>query len=441
MPAVAYLSRNLWAKGEITEPKLIILFHPKTTTNMTLSLALFDVNGVQVTDTYTTSIPSGSDKKVVELGDYLNAQQTAKGFGSGIYFIIAKITETNEVWALPLIVTIGYISISQLPDMDYLQYYTVIDLVTGTYFNLPKTIQVLPSDPRFRVYAYYHKEKKGRLIGISEIGSIIFDTGYHQLALITTTLKFNSTSEMLKHMLAHSYGLTDNVALRTLEAIEAGEIQEALKLLKPLYVFTFIGRAIGVEFDTTNYEIKIKSQVYLGQWDWSKILSWGAIGCGVAVATATIVTALTAGIGAISFPLIAGACIAGGALGIGLAVVTSTSSDQPREKIIEYHRIVERTVIDTKTKNEQYHSEATNLLSQWLQQGKITQEDYDKMKKILDDWKTQIDASLDDILLVSKQTIDSAYEEGKEKGREEAKWWIIGAGIGGLAVGILLGRR
>ena len=441
MPAVAYLSRNLWAKGEITEPKLIILFHPKTTTNMTLSLALFDVNGVQVTDTYTTSIPSGSDKKVVELGDYLNAQQTAKGFGSGIYFIIAKITETNEVWALPLIVTIGYISISQLPDMDYLQYYTVIDLVTGTYFNLPKTIQVLPSDPRFRVYAYYHKEKKGRLIGISEIGSIIFDTGYHQLALITTTLKFNSTSEMLKHMLAHSYGLTDNVALRTLEAIEAGEIQEALKLLKPLYVFTFIGRAIGVEFDTTNYEIKIKSQVYLGQWDWSKILSWGAIGCGVAVATATIVTALTAGIGAISFPLIAGACIAGGALGIGLAVVTSTSSDQPREKIIEYHRIVERTVIDTKTKNEQYHSETIELLGQWLQQGKITQEDYDKMKKILDDWKTQIDASLDDILLVSKQTIDSAYEEGKEKGREEAKWWIIGAGIGGLAVGILLGRR
>ncbi len=441
MSAVAYLTRNMWAKGELTEPKLIIIFNPPTTAQYTVTYSLLDSNGFPVTDQGTSIIPKGTSKFVKELGDYLNAQQTAKNFGSGTYFIIVKITETNEIWALPLIVTIGYISIPQLPDMDYLQYYTVIDIVTGTYFNLPKTMPILPSDPRFRIYAYFHRGKKGRLIGISEVGTVTFDTGYHQLAIITVTLKFSSVHDMLYHILSHSYGLTDNVALRVLETINMGEVYEALKLLRPFYMFTFIGRTVGIEFDTSKYEIRIKSQVYLGQWDWSKVFSWGAIGCGVAVATATIATALTAGVGAISFPLIAGACIAGGIAGAGLAVATSTSSDQPKEKIIEYHRIVERIITDTKTNNEQYHREATNLLSQWLQQGKITQEDYDKMKKILDDWKTQIDTSLDDILVVSRDSINASYEEGKKEGREEAKWWIMGAGVGGFALGALLGRR
>jgi len=441
MPTVAYLSRNLWAKGELTEPKLIIIFDPPTTAQYTVTYSLLDSNGFPVTDQATSIIPKGTSKFVRELGDYLNAQQTAKGFGSGVYFLIVKINETSEVWTLPLIVTIGYIEPPSLSDMDYLQYYTVIDLVTGAYFNLPKTIPVLPSDPRFRVYAYFHREKKGRLIGISEIGTVTFDTGYHQLALITVTLKFSSVHDMLYHILSHSYGLTDNVALRVLEAVNMGEVQEALKLLRPFYMFTFIGRTIGVEFDTKNNEIKIKSQVYLGQWDWSKIISWGAIGCGVTVAGAMLVTALTAGVGAISFPLIAGACIGGGALGVGVAVVTSTSSDQPREKIIEYHRKIEQIVNDTKAKNEQYYKESTELLDQWFQQGKITQEDYNKMKKILDDWKTQFDASLDDMLVVSRDSINASYEEGKKEGREESKYWIIGAGVGGFALGVLLGRR
>jgi ElaB/YqjD/DUF883 family membrane-anchored ribosome-binding protein len=290
------------------------------------------------------------------------------------------------------------------------------------------------------VYAYLHKENKGRLLCISETGSIIFDTGYHQLAFITLTLKFNSTKEMLTHMLAHSYGLTASVVLNAMDAINRGDYGTALRLLRPYYMITFLGRMITAEFDTASYEIRIKTQVYLGQWDWGKIFSWGAIGCGVTVLGVAVVTAVTAGVGAITAPLVAGACLAGGALGAGLAVMTSTSSDKP-ETIIIYVNTVREEGEKAKQQNQQYYSDAKDILDKWLSEGKITREDYNQMMSVLSTWKSAMDSAIDDIVKLSEEMIKKAYEDGYKKGVSESKTWIIGAGAGGLLLGFLLGRR
>jgi hypothetical protein len=452
MATIAYMNRYLWAKGELTEPKLTLLFSPPTTRSLTVTLALHDYNGVKVTDDYTTTVGAGTSSKTIELGDYLNAQQTAKGFGSGVYVLIVKVVETNEVFTLPLLVTLGYVSAPDIPDREYLQYYTVFDKVLGAYFNLPPTLDYIPSDPRFMVYAYLHRENKGRLIGLSEIGTVVFDTGYHQLALITVTLSFSSLRDMIMHMLGHSYGLTPTVAQRVLEAINAGDYDTALKLLRPFYMITFIGRVLTVEFDTANYEIRLQSEVYLGQWDWSRLFQWGAIGCAVGIIVAGIIAGVTGGAGAVTFPILLGGCIAGGLLGMVIGVRSSASSDQPNT-IPDYNKDIEEAGKRAKETNNAYYNEAKGILDDWLSQGKITQDDYNKMMKVLTDWKTAMDSAIDDIVGLATARVtqayndgyrkgyDEGYKEGYNKGVSESKAWIIGAGVGGLLVGFALGRR
>jgi gas vesicle protein len=443
MTTLAYLSRHIWVKGELTEPKLSLIFSPPSG-SLTLVLALCDYNGVKVTDDYQTTIPSGTVSKTIELGDYLNAQQAIKGFGSGVYVIIAKIRETNEVFALPLIVSLGAVYSPSIPDKQFLQYYTVFDTVVGVYYNIPPTIDYIPSDPKFLVYAYLHKGNKGRLIGLDLYGNIEFDTDYHQLALITLTLKFNSVRNMITHMLGHNYGLTRNVILNVLDAINRGDYNTALTLLRPYYMITFIGRMLTVEFDTTKYEIRIKTQVYLGQWDWSKVLGWGAIGCGVGMIATAAITGLTAGVGSITAPILLMGCGIGGVIGTGVGVLQSASSDKP-ETVIIYKIKLEDEGEKAKKTNQQYYTSASELLNAWLQQGKITQDDYNQMIAILNSWKTAMDSAIDDIVNLAKTGIEEAYKNGYnngyKKGVEESKTWIIGAGVGGFVLGMALGRR
>jgi uncharacterized membrane protein len=444
VPTLAYLSRNMWARGELTEPKLVVVFPKPTESYLTLRFYLADYNGVRVTDIYTRTIPADVTQVVVELGDYLDAQQRAKGFGSGVYVLVVEIVENNEVFILPLMVTLGYVSLPELPDREHLRYFTVLDRVLGVYFNIPPVLDYIPSDPRFMVFAYFHRGNKGRLIKFNFLGDVELDTGYHQLALITLTLRFSSVREMLTHMLAHCYGVRPAVAQGVLEAIDRGDYRTALDLLRPFYMVTFLGRMLTAEFDTEKYEIRIKSQVFLGQWDWDRIIRWGAIGCGIAVIAVAAVTAVTAGVGAITAPLVLGSCIAGGAVGAYLAVESSASSDRPDTVIIYIYKIRDEGE-KAKRQNEEYYSRAKGVLDRWLAEGKITAEDYNLMITALDDWKSGMDAAIDDIVGVGeaavKEAYRSGYSDGYRKGVSESRTWIIGAGVGGLLVGLLLGRR
>jgi hypothetical protein len=276
------------------------------------------------------------------------------------------------------------------------------------------------------------------------MGNIMLDTGYHQLALITLTLRFSRVSDMLMHMLAHSYGLTDRAVLNIMDAITRGDYDTALKLLRPYYMITFLGRIITTEFDTVNFEIKHKMQVFLGQFNWSNIFTWGAIGCGLAVIGVIAIAVVTAGFGAVKLPLVLGACIGGGALGMGLSVLTSASSDKP-ETIKPYVDALDDEGKRAKEQNEEYYKEALRILMEWLKQNKITQDDFNRLVSVLDSWKMAMDSAIDDIVNMSKKAIEKAYEDGYKdgykKGVEESKTWIALSGIGGLLVGYMMGRR
>jgi hypothetical protein len=151
-----------------------------------------------------------------------------------------------------------------------------------------------------------------------------------------------------------------------------------------------------------NYEIKLKTSTYLGQFDWAKIFSWGAIGCGLAVAGAVIATAATAGIGAVTMPLVGGACLAGGAVGAGLAVLTSASSDQP-QTVVNYYYTIYNEAEKAKDTNKKHYDDAMSILNKWLSEGKITQDDFNEMKNVLDSWKASMDSAIDDIVNITKR--------------------------------------
>jgi hypothetical protein len=75
------------------------------------------------------------------------------------------------------------------------------------------------------------------------------------------------------------------------------------------------------------------------------------------------------------------------------------------------------------------------------------------MKEILDGWKATVESYLEDIKNKTETYIKESYEkgyndgykrgydEGYKKAIDERKWWIAGAGIGGLLAGLVLGRR
>ncbi len=440
MSEVAYLNINLWCPGWLQDPRLYIVRKGPATSDETIQYVVTDSNGHPVTDAATTTFPATSAVKEIPLGDYLDAQVRAKNLPAGFYFVVVTNTTRGYVWALPLIISRSAISAPAL-DYDKLQYYTIFYKVLGTYINVPKTVSHLPADEVFEVWGYYKDGSKGRLVKFDSFGNPVLDTGYHQLVILQLEMKFSSARDMLYHMLAHSWGLTTTVAQRLLEAIEAGEISEALNLLRPFYSITWIGRVIDYDFVVNDankdYRIIVKSSVFLGEWDWGRVIGWGLLGCGLSIAIVVAAAVITGGISLSALPVVAGlACAAGGAIGAGIAVQTSASTDKP-DSLIYYYDQMDNLRLGAKMKNKQNYDNAKQILDTWLSQGKISQDDYNQMMKVLDNWKTTMDQSIDEIVDTAKKAITEAYK----KGVAESKTWIAVAGAGGLIVGLLLGRR
>jgi len=431
MVSLAYLDINVWISEWLSQPNLIILYKPAPTVDKTIQYFLVDMNGTVVTDTASTTLTAGTEKISINLGDFINAQKSLYGFGAGLYFVIVKIVEDNAVFALPLF--ISEVSISDPPTgRDNLDHFFIIDKITGYMMKLPATLTPIPVDSRYMVFAYYHYQGKGRIVHFDSTGTK-FDTGYHKFVKMKLKLSFSSLEDMLYHMLMRSWNIPDTVVERIITEINNGNYTEVFNLLRPYYSFTWIGRTVKIDFDSTKYEITITTYTYLGQFDWSKILSWGAFGCSVAVGVAMLATALTAGVGSITLPLVAGACLAGGATGIGLAIITSTSSGGDKAIIED----AKSTAEEGKSANQDYYNQAKTVLDNWLSQGKITQTDYDKMKQILDDWYAKMNAVIDELVA----DVQRAYDVGKSEGRDEMKTWAIAGTVGGFTLGLLLGRR
>jgi hypothetical protein len=457
---IAYLSLNIWAKGWLTEPKLILVFDPPPDEERPIEVVLTDDNAVAVTDPYLTTIPAGTKTYTISLGDYLDAQFTAKGLISGFYFVRVSIFGTGEVGFLPLVCTLSTVYPLPVDDPEHYQYMILIDKVTGYMLTLPRTVDILPADPRYIIALYYKHGDYGRLVILDEFGNKISDTGYAHLAILRITLTFRSQYDMLMHMLAHSYGLTANAIHAVIDAIKQGEIYEALSLLRPFYSITWLGRVIDIDFDIENNKIVLTTETFLGWFNIEEVFGVGALGClvgfgaGIALGLAS---AFTAGATAIPAGIIlkqAGAmCLAGFVMGAMADVAYQTlvkpkpepetpppPSTQP-QPIPRYIEELIRLIVEAKQRAGEHYDSAVALLLLWRQQGKITDEDYSKMKEILDGWKATIESYLEDIKNKTETYIKESYEkgyndgykrgydEGYKKAIEERKWWIAGAGL------------
>ena len=446
-PELAYLDSNVWAVGQLETPRLIITRNQQALADETIEYAIADADGNIVSDTATVKYSASETTKIIPLGDFIDAQYRLKGLTPGFYFIVVKNVTRNYVWVFPIMLASGSFTPPSI-DPDKLQYYTVFDKALGVYLNVPKTVNFLPSDPRFDNYAYFKDGANGRLVKFDSAGNVVLDTGYHQLVYLKLELPFSSPQDMLLHMLTHSYGLVPNVVNQVLTAIQNGDFTTALNVLRPFYMYTWLGRVVNYDFvmDVNNnvYKIVVESAVFLGEWDWGKIIVFGAIGCGLATATVLVASALTAGLASVSLPIVASACLAGGGVGALIAVATGASTSQPRS-LVNYYNTVDQKAQEGKQKNNESYTSVKDILDTWLKQGKITQDDYNQMLTALQNWKTAMDQAIDELGSTAKKLIDQAYKDGYNDGYNQAtrdKWlWVAGAGVVGLVAGVAIGRR
>ena len=427
-------------------PRLYITRNSTAPADETIQYAIADNNGYIVTDTGQTTFPASSTTLIIYIADFIRQQFQLKELPPGFYFVLVKNVTNNQGWALPVIVASSTFTSPFYGDPN-LQYYTVFDKYYGLYTHITSKAISLPADSRYEIYAYFKKGKYGRLVKIDNLGRILLDTGYHHHVILSLELNFNSLTDFATHMFTHSYGLTPKIAQQTLQAILTGDPIEAITLLRPFYMYTWIGTVLDYDFivDTVNniYKIIVRSAIYLGEFDWWKVLKIGAIGCVAGVAGAVVATVASAGALSFTLPLAFGACSAGAIAGLGVGVIAGVdmSPSTPPQTIINYTNIIEQKGNEGKKKNENYYNDAASLLQQWLQQGKITQDDYNQMMSILNNWKTTINQTIDDIVSTAKTAIEAGYEAGKEEGRKEATMWIALAGVGGFALGVIVGKH
>ena len=442
----AYIERQVIDLTISQYPRLYITRNSTTLTDEIIQYAIADNNGYIVTDTGQATFPASSTTLIIYIADFIRQQFQLKNLPPGFYFVLIKNVTTNQGWAIPVIVTSSTFTSPFYGDPN-LQYYTVFDKYYGLYTHITNKAISLPADNRYEIYAYFRKGKQGRLVKIDNLGRILLDTGYHHHVILSLELNFNSLADFATHMFTHSYGLTPNVAQQALQAILMGDPIEAITLLRPYYMYTWIGTVLDYDFivDTVNniYKIIVRSALYLGEFDWGKVLKIGAVGCVAGIAGAVVATVASGGTLSFTLPLAVGACVTGTVAGLGTAVITGVdmSPQTPPGTIINYFYILDEKGREAKQKNENYYNQAKNLLDQWLQQGKITQDDYNQMMEILTNWKTTMDQSIDDIVSTAKTFIQAGYSKGKDEGEQSCWKWTALAGVGGFALGVIVGKH
>jgi len=101
------------------------------------------------------------------------------------------------------------------------------------------------------------------------------------------------------------------------------------------------------------------------------------------------------------------------------------------------------TNIQVETANK--FDELLALVEQLYQQGKIDQDTYSVLKSKIQDTKEYVNAKLKDLKDEMIASLDEAYKRGYKKGydkaRDDMKIWLAVSGIGGFAVGYILGRK
>ncbi len=460
-PIYFSISVPIHARGWITEPKLYVLFESPITSALTLRVVIADLNGRQVSDEYVTTIPAGTRIFQRDLGDFIDAQRTAKNIAPGIYTLLASVyygTTLLDVIAFTIFLVNATVSIT--PREDIVDVF-VIDKWTGLSTRGSK-YHPLPADDRYIVFVVSRNGNTGR-IEVYDAGLPVYDTGYHRYVQVRIKRKFTSTAQMFDYVFSNSY-MPIFVAREFLREAEVRSKKEIIPALMPYYVSRSITPGyIGAIADVENLEITEELLMFFGWFDWGAIFDnfmakLGIIGCLIGTGGAIIATK---GAATPIAHMMAKGCLAGGSLGAGIGAFIETVKSYfikdttppppsppppppppPPPDIKPYRDAFD----ESKTALEQ-------MLTSWRDQGRITQAEYETAMMHLATMKEMYEATIKDLYDYAETIYEKAwneawnkgYQEGYSRGRDEERKkmipYVVGAGGVGLVIGVLMGRR
>ncbi|RLG74649.1 MAG: hypothetical protein DRO14_05490, partial [Thermoprotei archaeon] len=251
---------------------------------------------------------------------------------------------------------------------------------------------------------------------------------------------FNSLNDLITFLASHTYPRNyDSETLSAITKIISSYPELAPDILGLYGIMPLFGRSnilgYDVVVDTDNGIYRIDVDVYARIGDlWADI--WGAIGSACAGAAAgavvgSVVPVLGTATGAVAGAL---AGLATFALSKYFSSTSTTTTSEEKQAVINKANEGKQNVT-------RIYNNALADLENLHNAGEITDNAYNILKTDLEALYTTSIKAIDEVVDEAVKKIDEAYNNGYNKGVSDSKMWIVGAGVGGLALGILIGRR
>jgi len=373
----------------------------------------------------------------INLGDWLDANKSY--LADGFYGL--EIDNGTDKFYLSLIIASAGLSLPVSPEeQEYVKKIIVYDKVLGLMLEIPPNSPTIPYTERFMTMIYLHKDQEG-------LGRIIIrgyledmDTGWARRGIWEITYSFKSLTALAQFLANHAYPRTyDSDVLNAVVTIVSKYPTKATTILSLYGITPLFGRANILDYtiiadpETNTYQVKVTIYARIGDL-WEDILMALTAFCAGALAGAFVgsfVPVIGTGVGAL---------IGGIATVVTFALTKKFSTTEVTETT-EEKTAVKNTAEQGKQNVTQNKDKALSDLDVLVQQGEVTEHAAEILRAdILALYNASIRA-IEEVYEEAVKKIDEAYNKGYDKGVSESKTWIVGAGVGGFALGLLLGRR
>ena len=431
------LSDKMWIRGWLSEP--VIYYYADA--DKTITIKLVDPNGNYVTDATDTPISltynAVQGVNEINIGDWLDANKDY--FTDGIYAL--EIDNGSTKFYIAIIISSAGSSIPvPSEEQQYIKKIIVYDKVLGISIELPPNASTIPYIDRYMTLIYLHDDDKKigriRIYGYDED----MDTGWARRGIWRLSFSFNSLNDLITFLASHTYPRNyDSETLSAITKIISSYPELAPDILGLYGIMPLFGRSnilgYNVTVDTDNNIYRIDMDIYARIGDlWSDI--WGAIGSACAGAAAgaavgSIVPVLGTATGA----------VVGGLAGLAIFALSKYFSSTSTTTTSAEKQAVINKANEGKQNVTRIYNDALADLENLHDAGEITDNAYNILKTDIEALYSTSIKAIDEVVDEAVKKIDDAYNSGYDKGVSDSKMWIVGAGMGGLALGILIGRR
>lgn len=438
MVLYAFVDTAVFVRGTIGEPNLKVVFENPPSTQRTVRVRLLAGSGLDTGQSLTATVQPGQAEVSFSVGDWLDAIYDSAGLVPGLYMLLVEDVEDGQATVVPLFVSELTVT-PPVPTTDKLRKYIIVDKLTGAMYTLPPSIDEIPADDNFLLYAYYHDAEKrlGRLVHFNWI-EVLADTGWHRAVLLSAKFRFADMCALARYMLAHTTGVPQTIQKALVAEIRAGNCYNVVRMLRTVY---WGGFGIGYMWKIATYiegqdaVLEHINYVPLGFLDSiEKYIKAGAAGCIAGVALAGLATVASAGTLGFSLALAGKACVAGAIAGVSLKVILADDGGTAKEQIVVVAGGIKKEAAEARELNTRYYNDAKDFFNNYLvPKYNISSADADQFNRLLDQWHSDIDASLKDI----EENADRLLKLANQLKEAEKSRLLYAAG-GGL-LGALLG--